>query len=277
MTIDDETARVLDIDAATRVRVDALLGNLTAAERGAADAIRDEIIARVGTFPAGPVVTEAPEAAWVAGYIDAGPAVSAWMRSRDIPDEVVTATLSDVGRHLRLHHRHTGRTGLDAPDWPSAVLAGTFYQLGRLQFDLGFRRDEWVLDVHIPESGPLRPAAVSASFGSAVTFFGRFFPDQPVTTAFCGSWLLDPYLAEHLPATSNIVAFQRLFTPIGEPRHDELDALYFTFGQRSLANLDRLPRDSSLQRLVLDRLSHGEHFSVVTGYRSLKSNLRTPT
>ena len=275
MTLDDDVALVLGLDAETRAGVDELLGALTAEQRVAAEQIRDEITSRVGTFPTGPLLVDASDAVWVAGYIGAGPAVAEWMRLQGVPDEVVTATLSDVGRQLRLHHRHTGRTGLDAPSWPSAVLAGTFYQLGRLQFDLGFRQDEWVLDVHIPESGPLTPDAVGASFERAVTFFGQYFPDQPVTAAVCGSWLLDPYLAEHLPSTSNIVAFQRLFTPVGQPRDDELDALYFTFGQRSLDNLDRLPRDSSLQRLVLDRLAAGEHWSVVTGYRTLSP--RSPT
>ena len=260
---------MLGLDAETRARVDELVGGLTVEQQTAANEIRDEVIARVGTLPAGPLRADAPNAVWVAGYVAAGPAVSDWMRLQGIPDEVVTATLSDVGRQLRLHHRHTGRTGLDAPSWPSAVLAGTFYQLGRLQFDLAFQQHEWVLDVHIPESGPLTPAAVSASFDHAVMFFGEYFPDRPVTAAVCGSWLLDPYLAEHLPPTSNIVAFGQLFTPVGEPRYDELDALYFTFGQRSLDNLDRLPRESSLQRLVLDRLAAGEHWQVVQGYRKL--------
>ena len=122
---------------------------------------------------------------------------------------MVAATLSDVGRHLRLHRRHTGRVGLDAPNWPSVVLTGSMYELGRLQFDLKRQQDDWVLDVHIPESGPLTPAAVGDSFDSAMTFFARHFPDQPVRTAVCESWLLDPYLAEHLPPTSNVVAFAR--------------------------------------------------------------------
>jgi hypothetical protein len=149
------------------------------------------------------------------------------------------------------------------------VLTGSMYELGRLQFDLRRQQDDWVLDVHIPESGPLTPDAVKNSFDSAVTFFARHFPDKPVRAAVCESWLLDPYLAAHLSPTSNVVAFARMFTPVGEPRDDELDALYFTFGQRSLDNLNRLPRESSLQRLVLDRLAAGEQWHVVKGYREL--------
>ena len=275
MTLADDDAQILDLDSRTRTEVEELLARLTVQERAAAVALAGVIVSRTGTFPPGPVTAQVPGSVWVAAYVTAGPAVADWMSGRGIPTPVIAATLSDIGRHLRLHRRHTGRIGLDAPDWPSVVLSGSMYELGRLQFDLKREPDSWVLDVHIPDSGPLTPAAVGASFDSAVTFFARHFPDQPIRTAVCESWLLDPYLAEHLPPTSNIVSFARLFTPVGEPRHDEMDAVYFTFGQRSLDNLDRLPRDSSLQRLVLDRLAAGGQWSVVKGSRSLSP--RTPT
>jgi hypothetical protein len=266
---------MFDLDSRTRTEVEELLVGLTAGEQALAGRLAGEITARIGTFPVGPVAADAPNPVWVAAYLAAGPPVADWMIRRGIPDAVIASTLSDVGRHLRLHRRHTGTIGLDAPHWPSVVLTGSMYELGRLQFDLKLQQGSWVLDVHIPESGPLTPAAVEASFDTAMTFFARYFPDQPVTTAVCESWLLDPYLAEHLPATSNVVAFAQRFTPVGVPRDDELDAVYFTFGQRSLDNLDRLPRDSSLQRLVLDRLAAGGQWTVVSGSRLIGQ--RTPT
>lgn len=271
MTIDDNTAGLLGLDERTRTGIEVAAAAMTEPERAEARELADEIITRVGTFPSNWISTTASMPVWVAAYVQAGPAVGDWMRARGIPEATVTATLSDVGRQLRLHHRHTGRTGFDAPSWPSVVLAGSFYELGRLQFDLTFRTSGWTLDVHIPESGPLTPGAVNDSFDRAIAFFERHFPDKPVTTAVCSSWLLDPYLAKHLPPTSNMVAFQQMFTPIGEPRDDELDALYFTFGQRSMDNLDDLPRESSLQRLVLARLEAGETWQVVTGYRTLSA------
>ncbi len=269
MTLDDEVARMLDLDPRTCAEVEELLTGLTGEEQALAHGLGGEIAARTGTFPAGPLMAEVPDCVWIAAYVTAGPAVADWMIRCGIPDPVVSSTLSDIGRHLRLHRRHTGRIGLDAPNWLSVVLTGSMYELGRLQFDLKHQLDSWVLDVHIPESGPLTPAAVGASFDSAAKFFARHFPDQPVHTAMCESWLLDPYLAEHLSPTSNVVAFARLFTLVGERLDDELDAVYFTFGQRSLDNLDRLPRDSSLQRLVLDRLAAGERWNVAKGYRAL--------
>ena len=118
-----------------------------------------------------------------------------------------------------------------------------------------------------PAHSPRRPSRTPST--AAAPFFAEHFPDQHVETAICASWLLDPYLAEHLAPTSNIVSFQRQFTPYGDLRDDELDALYFTFGTRSLDGLDKLPRRSSLQRVVLDRLDAGGRWHVAHGYRPL--------
>lgn len=281
----DRLARLLDLDPWTRAGIADLLGRLTPEEAAAADVIRDQLTAELGSFLRGSAEMpdfpgpDTPNSAWVAGVLVAAPNVADWMAARDIGEPVIAATLADVGRQLRLHRAHTGRVGFDAAFWMFAVLSGSLYQLGRLQFDLRqFRPDEptppvdtgaWALDVHIPATGPLTPNAVAASFNEAAAFFARWFPEQPVRFAICGSWLLDPALGEHLADGSNIVRFQRMFTRYGDPRDDELDALYFTFGQRSLEGLDRLPRTSSLQRLVLDRLAAGQHWSVVRGFRRL--------
>jgi hypothetical protein len=279
--LDDRLAELTDIDPNTRSAVHALLGGMTDADRSDAATIRQALLAELGSFSSTwpEEIPPGSAAAWVSAVLGAVPAVADWMRAAGIPEPTIAATLGDVGRHLRLEHRNTGRTGFDAPVWMLAVMSGSLYQLGRLQFDLRRRHPlesvlpagfgEWVLDVHIPEAGPLTPEAVAASLRLAVRFFGEHFPDRPVRAAVCASWLLDPYLGRHLDPSSNMVSFQRLFTAFGEPRDDQLDAVYFTFGQRSLDGLDRLPRRSSLQRLVLERLESGQRWQVVHGYLEL--------
>ena len=281
MTLDDRLAELTDIDPDTRSAVHALLGGMTDADRSDAATIRQALLAELGSFSSTwpEEIPPGSAAAWVSAVLGAVPAVADWMRAAGIPEPTIAATLGDVGRHLRLEHRNTGRTGFDAPVWMLAVMSGSLYQLGRLQYDLRRRHPlesvlpagfgEWVLDVHIPEAGPLTPDAVAASLRRAVRFFGEHFPDRPVRAAVCASWLLDPYLGRHLDPSSNMVSFQRLFTAFGEPRDDQLDAVYFTFGQRSLDGLDRLPRRSSLQRLVLERLESGQRWQVVHGYLEL--------
>ena len=43
------------------------------------------------------------------------------------------------------------------------------------------------------------------------------------------------------------------------------DALFFTFARRGPVDLDALPRDTTLQRVILDRLQAGGHWQVRQG------------
>ncbi|MET0967089.1 MAG: acyltransferase domain-containing protein [Nakamurella sp.] len=276
--MNDETALLAGLDPESRAGVEVLLGAMDDRDISAGQRIRNTLVSDLGNLD-GQEPPEAGSSAWLAASIDAVPTVADWMRRRGVDELIVSATLSDVGRQLQLHHRHTGRVGFDVPGWMGAVLCGNFYQLGRLQFELrqwrggeprpAISAGEFVLDVHIPATGPLDPPAVLASFAQAADFFPRYFPKQLTDLAICGTWLLDPYLVEHLPATSNITAFQQQFTLYGEPRDDELDAMYFVFGRRSLDNLDDLPRRTALQRLVLTRIEAGGSWQVVHGFRAL--------
>ncbi|MEP6560324.1 MAG: DUF1116 domain-containing protein [Nakamurella sp.] len=277
--VNDDTARLGGLDPASRAGVDALLAGLDHEELVAAGEVRDALIAGLGSFEGGQL-PDAGSAAWLAASIELIPIVADWMMRRGVAETIVLATLSDVGRQLVLHQQHTGKVGFDVPSWMGAVLRGNFYQLGRLQFDLRrwqtaeprppVANGDWLLDVHIPATGALGPAAVSASFDQAEQFFAGHYPDQPVGLSVCGSWLLDPYLTEHLAATSNLLAFQQQFTPYGDPRDDALDAMYFVFGRRSVQNLSELPRKTSLQRLILERIEAGGSWQFVRGYRPFR-------
>ena len=275
----DDTATLLDLDRWSVRHARRLLAGLSGTDRTAVDQAREEIVARVGGFAPGTPLPTSSDTVLLAAYLEAAPAVADWMIRRGIAPATIAATIGDLGRHLRLHRAHTGAFGFDATWWLATVLSGTLFQLGRLQFQLRrLRPDEpqppvapapWFLDVHIPEAGPLAPDAVCESFDRAALFFARHFPKQPARTAICNSWLLDPFLADHLPPTSNIVTFGQSFTPYGEPVDDDLDAVYFTFGVRSLEGIHGLPRRSSLQRLVLDRIASGGRWTRARGYRPL--------
>lgn len=276
--IDPTVRRLLDLDDDSVRAAESWLMNATDADRRAADAVSDGLRAWLGSFdPADRPSIQANGRAWAAACLVVGPEVADRMRRRGVPDEVIPASLADVGRHIRLHRRHAGAFGLDAPWWMTEVLSGRLFQLGRLQFVIGapgrvrppVDTGPWVLHVHIPESGPLDPGAAAESFARAAEFFPTYFPDHPVSVAVCSSWLLDPYLAEHLAPESNIARFAGIFRPYGDPMDDENDALYFVFGRRSAERLDELPRRSSLQRLVIDRIVAGGRWRRMRGYRLL--------
>ena len=122
--------------------------------------------------------------------------------------------------------------------------------------------------IHIPECGPLSSAAVDASLAQAQVFFARHFPDKPIAVVTCVSWLLDPYILEHMPDT-NIGSFARRFTPVTQPFDDATSALFFLFRTRDLGELPTLARDTTLRRVVLDRAASGEPWQIGSGYLRL--------
>lgn len=185
--------------------------------------------------------------------------VRTYHRDHGIDNAVSWATLADLGRNLAIDRRMNGEGWPVMQAWLTLHARGGLYELGRLQY----QRGEGTLGIHIPEAGPLTPEAVSASLDAARAFFPRHFPDEHYTTFSCGSWLLDPQLAEYLPEDSNIVRFQRRFElePYEEPEGIDGDVEVLRFVFRSLTTpLDQLPRRTVLQRAVVDHLKAGRHW-----------------
>ena len=142
--------------------------------------------------------------------------------------------------------------------WLEVVFSGRLAELGRLQFE---DDGDGVLDVHIPETGPLTPAACDASFARA----REVFPNHH--TFACTSWLLDPVLADVLPDDSNIVRFQRRFTLTDEGDDGNADVLRFVF-HTSDPDLDKLEPTTTLTRALVARIRAGEQWRVPRGVTS---------
>jgi GNAT-like C-terminal domain/N-acyltransferase N-terminal domain len=189
----------------------------------------------------------------------------AFHRSRGVPAEVTEQTLTELGQQVWVHRLTFDELGLHTYGWLPVTWSGSLYWLGRLQFNLERLDGGWVCSTHIPRSGPLDPDAVDRSFRAAADFFPRHFPDRPVQEFWCRSWLLDPTLAQALDPASNMARFQARWRLYGEPMPGDEDAVFFTFARRAAADLTALPRDTSLQRVIVDRLREGGHWSVYDG------------
>ncbi|WP_033342032.1 acyltransferase domain-containing protein [Catenuloplanes japonicus] len=197
---------------------------------------------------------------YVYAYLALVDTVLAYHRDHGVPGDVSWATLADLGRNLAIDRRMHREGWPVMRAWLTLHVRGGLYQLGRLQHHRG---DGTAISLHIPESGPLSPAAITDSLDRARAFFPRHFPGEPYTEFACGSWLLDPQLREYLPEDSNIVRFQRRFAlePYVEPEGLDADTEVLRFVFRSLTTpLDRLPRDTVLQRAVIDHLRAGRHW-----------------
>lgn len=197
--------------------------------------------------------------------------VRAFHAGRGIADEDSWRALADLGQQVWVHRLTYGEFGLHTQAWLCCAWSGALFWLGRLQYNLhlddmaGRSPDEWVLSTHIPQTGPLSPESVDASFAAAAEFFGTHFADFGVRDLFCNSWLLDPRLPDVLPAESNMVRFQQRWSLYGPAQPGDKDALFFTFRRRGDVDLDTLPRDTTLQRAVIDRIRDGDHWGVWRG------------
>ncbi|WP_243064834.1 acyltransferase domain-containing protein [Humibacter sp. RRB41] len=187
--------------------------------------------------------------------------VRSFHRSRGISTAVSDCSLSDLGQQAWVHRRTFGAFGLHTYEWMATAFSGNLYWLGRLQFNLVEHDGEWMLSTHIPEIGPLTPESVDDSFRQASAFFAEHFPDYPTRLFYCGSWLLDPQLAAVLKPESNMVRFQKRWTPTGEIGPADEDAVFFVFRRRGEFDRSTLPRETSLQRAILDKLDSGGHWS----------------
>ena len=249
-------------------------------DRAAVKEFADQLRRAIGTFPAeGEGKAPDDPRISIAAFLETLPDIRRYHQQRGISDEISWATLADLGQQLNVHRRTNGDFGLETHWWMTIHWTGMIYALGRLQFLLhrvpesnpvpGTEPGEWVIGVHIPETGPLTPEAVDDSFAQAREFFPRHFPEFPVKTATLGSWLIDPYLLDNLPQDSNTVRFGRRFTAYGEPRDSQDSAIFFTFRTHGLDHLDELPQDTTLQRLVVRRIKEGGTWQNAFGYLKL--------
>ena len=181
-------------------------------------------------------------------------------RALGLTEEESAATVESLARHVELHRRCGGEPGSWEVEWIEMIWEGKLSELGRLQFE---DHGDGVLDVHIPETGPLASAACDASFARA----RDVYPGHLV--AQCTSWLLDPRLADVLPASSNIVRFQRRFELRNEGREANRDVLRFVFHTYE-ADLDGLTPRTTLERALVRHMRAGGTWRAPTGVTSLR-------
>lgn len=214
----------------------------------------------------------------VAALVAATPEVLAFHASSGIDEEQSWRTLSDLGQQMWVHRRTYGDLGLHTEGWLTCAWSGALHWLGRLQLNLRPLTDDegveqpgrWQLSVHIPESGPLGPAAVEDSLRRAEAFFATHHPEHPAEELHCSSWLLDPTLAEELSG-SNLAAFQQRWRLNGRTHPGDGDALFFTFRRRGDVDLTGLPQDTRLQRLVVRHITEGPGWVTAEGTAPLPS------
>ena len=203
--------------------------------------------------------------------------------------DVLDSTMSDLSRHVQIHEHHLGTVGIEPGWWLLPLLRGEMVQVGSLQFHRvnlgrgtlspdpwytrdesvvlgeGFRRGDPSVGIHIPSGAALGAHDLDTTFSRAREVLGAMWPVEQRRLATCQSWLLDAQLSEFLNPESRILGFQRRFTLLDRWYDNDEETLRFIF-QRSGVALNELPRDTSLQRGILELLERGGHWRAQPGW-----------
>ena len=106
----------------------------------------------------------------------------------------------------------------------------------------------------------------SPRIADAHGLFEDLFPDRRFEVATCTSWLLDEQLQQYLPVDSNIIRFQRRFTPV-EGTVDRTDEMHrFIFQRPAPYAIEQLPLRTSLERAFVTHLREGGRWLMRTGW-----------
>ena len=181
-----------------------------------------------------------------------------------IDDEIFYDTLKDIPLWAGTYYRNHGILGINVTDWMQNHMQAKLFKLGRLQFCMADRE----LEVHIPEGEPLDIERCHASFQQAKAFFAKYFPEFVYDKFTCHSWLLDQNLGKILPEKSNILKFQKLFTPVTSEPSDA--AIRYVFGwEETRETIALRTPESSFARKMQDYLLSGGQLYEVTGERTV--------
>lgn len=203
----------------------------------------------------------------------------AFYQSKGIDDSVFFASMKTLAWCCDKFYEKIGFYGIPQVTyraWYRRLINGTIFRLGRLEFEIIGSLYDFDLDghhiskgdtciyVHIPAGTPLDYEECEAAYETARKFFKKHFQFDPVIF-YCGSWLLHPWLAEVLPASSRIIQFQKQFQ-LADVVQDETTVRNWLY-DHSDAPFEDLPENTSLQKAGKQRFLNGLPMGYGRGYR----------
>lgn len=191
-------------------------------------------------------------------------------KEEGIDDEIYYDTMMDLVIWSDDCYKKFGTWGIDEYGWLIHHVQLKIFKLGRLQFQpitLGealvcetykLEKGEKVLNVHIPAGETLDHDKCKASYKMAK----QFFKDGSMN-CICSSWLLNPVYKTLLPASSNIVQFQKDYCIY------EVDDLCMQAEERIFGEVQSNPnlyaQDTTLQKVAATYLKQGKRLGIGKG------------
>ncbi len=189
--------------------------------------------------------------------------------SRNIPEKILIDTLKDIVIWTKTWSGLKNELFLSECLWLKNHLSMKLFKLGRLQFCMNkaeydvpsenLSTKDNVLEIHIPEDGPLTISECEESIAKAKEFFKKYYPEFKYKCFTCHSWLLDETLKDFLKPESNIIKFQNMFKIVKYEEADNILKYLFTW-DTTRANIKEKEVTSSLSEKVKEHALTGGKF-----------------
>ncbi len=197
-------------------------------------------------------------------------------RSKGIDENIMVHTAKDIVLWTNAWSEVKGEMYLGELNWLSNHFNMRLFRLGNLEFmlkkfhtdfpEFSITKDDYLIDVHIPNDAKFRDEDCEESFRMAKEFFKKHYPDLELKYFTCESWLLDRELNKLLPETSNIIRFGRRFEVIPQETTEDYAALRYVFKwDTTRFNLENAVCSSGFSERLKKHVLSGEKLYSVTG------------
>lgn len=174
---------------------------------------------------------------------------------KGIPDGVFVDTMKFFSRFVNFHHEVHGTFAFTWAWWVPRQLSLNEFRIGSLEYETVETNGARCIQVHIASDSDLSTRRLRESYLNARRFFAEFFPAYADADMLCESWMLCPVLAELLPASSRVLAFQRAFE-VHRVDEENIGFLQWVYGRKDIPPAN-LPERTSLQRKMKAHLLRG--------------------
>ncbi len=172
-------------------------------------------------------------------------------KARGLSDDIYYASMRQIRIWTQTCINNYSKIGLRNWAWPNVFFEFRAVSLGRLDYmPQVIVPGKIKLNVHIPEDGPLCHEEVMKSYKMAYEHFGC----EGMQIFACESWLLYPGNYEFLPENSNIRHFMNDYHIIEQKKTKDSGDLWRIFGVQESYSPEKLPRDTTLRKLLADYL-----------------------
>ena len=189
-------------------------------------------------------------------------------KQRGLPEEIYLDSMKDLTYKLKECRDVYGICGTFV-DWFKLFYLCKRFALGRLEYERKpfpfdaykdiLKKDDTVINMHIPSSGKLMPNDVIASLKKAYEFFSDEVREDGVLAFYCDSWMLYAPMAEAVYRDgSNMKAFYGLFDLINNWDSDTYPNFWRVYNMPYTEGaFDKAPTDTSFRRDLLTYLKNG--------------------